>query len=315
MKNTLQIENSKEIKERLSEEGILDDDNYLLSDERLSEMSKNTDDFNHLNDRYTKIENNFENPQEDSLASSNLISNRPSNIPIEEGKNDNENEINKSDKKNQKRKTRNSGKNRIDIKVILLGDVSVGKTSILGRYINNSFNDEYKCTIQVEHKTKIIDIDSNTSVKMTIWDTAGQEKFRSLTRQYYRVAQGAIIVFDLTKKETFLYIQKWIKELNNNGNANIPILIVGNKSDLSTERVVPIDEIKKKIGNKYLYYDVSAKNGNNISLTFDKIREQILNDLDNKKDDNDIKVHINPRTSKELDEVGDQINGKSSKCC
>ena len=308
----LQIEDLKKNKDRPSE-GNIDDDNYILSKERPSELSKNTDNFYQQNDRFTTIENNFENPQEDSLASSNLISNRPSNIPKEEDNNDNE--INKSNNKDKNRKTRNSNKNRIEIKIILLGDVAVGKTSILGRYINNSFNDDYKCTIQVEHKTKIIDVDLYTSVKMTIWDTVGQEKFRILTKQYYRDAQGAIIVFDLTKKESFDFVPKWIEELNNNGPGKIPIIIVGNKSDLSTQRVVPMDEIKKIIGSKYLYYDVSAKNGNNISLAFDKIRSQVLNYLDKKKDDNDIRVHINPRTSKELDEVGQQINEKSTKCC
>ena len=130
--------------------------------------------------------------------------------------------------------------------MILLGEAYVGKTSILSRFIGEKFSESYHCTIGVEYKIKSILIDAYTSAELKIWDTCGAEQFRSLTRQYYRVAQGSIIVFDLTKKETFLYIQKWIKELNNNGNANIPILIVGNKSDLSTERVVPIDEIKKK---------------------------------------------------------------------
>ena len=91
----------------------------------------------------------------------------------------------------------------INLKIIIVGDVSVGKTSIIGKYINNSFNDNYKCTIQAEQQTKIIEEDNYTSIKLNIWDTAGQEKYRSLTRQFYRDCQGAIIVCDLTKKKNF----------------------------------------------------------------------------------------------------------------
>ena len=93
---------------------------------------------------------------------------------------------------------------------------------------------------------------------------------------------------------------------------------MGNKSDLTNERVVPINDINKLVGNKYLYYDVSAKNGNNVSLAFDKIRQQIfnkINNIKNKRDDSDIRYNMNPRDSKELDNFGESVNGKSHKCC
>ena len=297
-----------------------DDDNLLYAKERASDTSKNTDYFNHQNSRFTTIDNNFENSQqeeEESIRKSNLSKNEnlnPENIAeiiVNRNSNENSNDIIKN------RKTK-SGKEIIEMKIILLGDVSVGKTSILGRYIKNSFNEDYKCTIQVERKTKLIDIDLHTSVKLVIWDTAGQEKYRNITRQYYRDCHGAVIVFDLTNKNTFDYIPKWFEELKNNGPANLSILIVGNKSDLTNERVVPINDINKLVGNKYLYYDVSAKNGNNVSLAFDKIRQQIfnkINNIKNKRDDSDIRYNMNPRDSKELDNFGESVNGKSHKCC
>ena len=112
---------------------------------------------------------------------------------------------------------------------------------------------------------------------MNIWDTVGQEKFRTLTRQYYHDCHGAVIVFDLTKRETFEYLPKWIKELKDNAPDKIAILILGNKSDLTDERVVSPEEITKFIEDNYLFFEVSAKNGNNITLAFDKIREKISN--------------------------------------
>ena len=107
------------------------------------------------------------------------------------------------EKKQKKEKKSEVKKKFINLKIIFVGDVSVGKTSVIERYINNNFKDDYTCTIQAEQKTKIINEDSNTLVRMNIWDTAGQEKFRSLTRQFYRDCQGAIIVFDITKKKNF----------------------------------------------------------------------------------------------------------------
>ena len=299
------------------EEQILNDDNDIFSKERPSEASKNSEYFSQQNNRFTTIENNFGNPEDESMRPSNISKNdRPSNIFKN---NDNNNELNHNENKNSirasNRKT-NSLKNKIEIKIILLGDVSVGKTSIISRYVNNSFTEDYRCSIQAEKKTKLIDVDLNTSVRMNIWDTVGQEKYRNLTRQYYHDCHGAIIVFDITKKDSFDVIQKWIDELRSNGPKNIVIIIVGNKSDLTHEREVPFEDIKNKIGNKYPYYEVSAKNGNNIVLAFDKLRTQILKDLNNNNnDDNDIRYNVNPRDTKELDNLGKSVKDESSKCC
>ena len=300
--------NKDELEKKEEDKEIFDDDNdnYLLAKERATDSSKNTDYFNHQSNRFTTIDNNFENSQQEEEESI-----RKSNVP------NNENQNIDSKEKDKNRKTK-SGKEIIEIKLILLGDISVGKTSILGRYIKNSFSEDYKCTIQVERQTKLIDIDLYTSVKLVIWDTCGQEKYRNVTRQYYHGCDGAVIVFDLTNKDSFDNVSKWIEELKSNGPSNISLLIVGNKSDLTNDRVVPINVINKFIGNKYLYYDVSAKNGNNIALAFEKIRAQIFNKIKNiksKREDSDIRNNMNPRDSKELDNLGEKVNGKTSKCC
>ena len=314
----LQIDNLEK-----NEDSKENEDSYILDKERPSNASNFA-----LQTRFTEVGNNF---QEDDNKNNDSLTNSMSNErPSYESQKSNQsktsdNKINNDDnKKKTKGKKKEKEKDKpkkqiIDIKLILLGDISVGKSSILGRYIDNSFTEDYQCTLQVETKSKVIDIDLNTSVKMNIWDTVGQEKFRHLTKQYFRNCHGAIIVFDLTRKDSFDGVQKWIDELND-FNSNIPILIVGNKSDLINEREVNEDVIENFVKNKYLYYDVSAKNGSNVSLAFDKIRSEIIEDLkrNEKKEEkelNDIKFKMRNVDSQAFDQLNKSVNGKSKKCC
>ena len=312
--------------DQLPEKNIYEDNDQ--SKDRPSHTSKNSDFFFQQNNRFTTIVNNFENPEDESED----ISKRTSDINkkltnnnidnINKINNDNTNQnINNSNQKDSiknskdERKTKSTFTNKIELKIILIGEASVGKTCILGRYIDNKFEENTKCTINVEKKAKSIVVDLHTSVKMNIWDTAGQERYRGVTKQYYRDCDGAIIVFDLSSKKTFESLPNWFKELNENAPKTIVHLILGNKSDLTNEREVTAEDIKKFIGNKYMYYEVSAKNGNNISLAFDKLRVQIMEQLKRNQsnfDENDIKYNVDPRNSKDLDNI---VNEKSSKCC
>ena len=104
-----------------------------------------------------------------------------------------------------------------------------------------------------------------------------------MTKAYYHDCEGAFIIFDLTRKNTFNYVQNWINELNNNANKDINIIILGNKSDLSVQRDISSEDIKKAFQNEYYYFDVSAKNGNNISLAFEKMIKLILETKEIKK--------------------------------
>lgn len=313
----LQIDNLEKMEDSKENE-----DSYILDKERPSNASNFA-----LQTRFTVVDNNFQ--EEDSKNNDSLSNSMNSGRPSCESQKSNsskksDNKINNDNNKNaiikaEKKVKNKTKKQMIDIKLILLGDISVGKSSIIGRYIDNSFSDDYQCTLQVEMKTKIIDIDLDTKVKMNIWDTVGQEKFRNLTKQYYRNCQGAIIVFDLTRKDSFDGVQKWIDDLEDY-NANIPILIVGNKSDLIKEREVNNDDIEMFVKNKYKYYDVSAKNGSNISLAFDKIRREIIEDIKRKekkeeKELNDIKFKMRNVDSKAFDQLNKSVNGKSKKCC
>ena len=115
-------------------------------------------------------------------------------------------------------------------KIVVVGDCAVGKSNILSRYINNQFSKESKSTIGVELSSKCFKID-NKVIKINIWDTAGQERFTSITSAYYKGAKGALIVYDITRQDTFDNIDKWLRERRLKINADSKVFIMGNKSD------------------------------------------------------------------------------------
>jgi small GTP-binding protein len=281
---------------------------------------------NQPSNRFTMVDNNFDEDEsrENSLGLNKIRA--TSNSNFNEDINQNNNFLNNSNPMpTSSRSTKNKlsrDLNLIDIKIIILGEASVGKTSIIGRYIDNSFHDLYTCTIQAEKRSKVINEDENTSLRLNIWDTAGQEKFKSITRQYYRDAHGAIIVFDLTSRKSFDEVKNWIKELKSYGSEETVIIILGNKSDLSNERAVPEDDIRKELNEEYFYSDVSAKTGNNIILAFDNLKKSIMDNLKmkekNKKDKN-INAGKAPKKNlngdirdKDIQNIG---QNKSNKCC
>lgn len=164
----------------------------------------------------------------------------------------------------------------MSFKLILLGDVVVGKTTLFTRYFSNTISDKYKCTISVECKTKTIALDQSTVAQLEIWDTAGEERYRSLTRQYYRMANGIVLIFDLTDKKTFDNLPQWINDINANGSSESEIVIVGNKMDLIDSRQIKKEEAEKyalSIGCSYL--EVSSKTGFNVDLLFEKLAYSI----------------------------------------
>merc|ERR1719502_1388337 len=127
-------------------------------------------------------------------------------------------------------------------KVVLIGDSGVGKSNLLSRFTRNEFCLESKSTIGVEFATRSLPIDGKT-IKAQIWDTAGQERYRAITSAYYRGAVGALLVYDITKKQTFENVKEmWLEELKQNADDNIIIMLVGNKKDLGHIRDVPTDE-------------------------------------------------------------------------
>ena len=152
----------------------------------------------------------------------------------------------------------------IEAKIVLLGDVNVGKTSIASRYCKNSFNDHHINTIGGAYQQQKVVLGNGSMVKLHIWDTSGQERFRAMTNLYYRDAQVAIITYDITNESTFSSIDFWIQELKYKvENDNMILCLVGNKCDVSSnERKIPtLKEKSFAKENNMIFYETSAKSG------------------------------------------------------
>ena len=161
-------------------------------------------------------------------------------------------------------------------KYIIIGDTGVGKSCLLLQFTDSRFRNDHDLTIGVEFGAKIVTIE-NKSIHLQIWDTAGQESFRSITRGYYRGAAAALLTFDITRRETFVSLGKWLEETKNNGNPNMIIILVGNKIDLDSQRVVSRDEAEKFAKeNSLLYIETSAKTAFNVNETFLKTGKEVL---------------------------------------
>lgn len=160
-------------------------------------------------------------------------------------------------------------------KLLLIGDSGTGKSSILNRFVDNSFTETYISTIGVDFKIKTVEYNGK-KIKLQIWDTAGQERFRTITSSYYRGAQGVVIVYDVTDKKSFDNVKLWMQEIERYACSNSLKFLFGNKSDLVKNKIVDFDEANIfAIENKLIFYETSAKSGNNISEAFLKISEEI----------------------------------------
>lgn len=162
-------------------------------------------------------------------------------------------------------------------KVVLVGDSGVGKTNLLSRFTRNKFNAESKTTIGVEFATRNVQIRGKT-VRAQIWDTAGQERYRAITSVYYRGAVGALVLYDITKPATFENLDKWISELKEHADPCVCIMIVGNKTDLRSQRVVSTEE-GRLLAEKYRYsfIETSALDASNVGEAFNNLLVDIFN--------------------------------------
>ena len=191
------------------------------------------------------------------------------------------------------------------IKLLLIGDACVGKTSLLLRYCDDFFPETHMATIGVEFKEKIIKI-NNQNCKLHIWDTAGQERYATLTKSFYKHAQGIIFVYDVTNKESFLNLKNWIKNPDYK-KKNIKKIIVGNKIDLKKE--ISTEDLKN-LSNRYSckYFEISAKENINVNIIFENLCEEIINDNndnDNEEDNNSIAIS----------NFQESVQNKGKKCC
>ena len=197
-------------------------------------------------------------------------------------------------------------------KLIFLGDQSVGKSSILNRFLNDTFVEEYQATIGLDFQSKNVQID-NQDIHLLLYDTAGQEKFRSLIPMYTRDANIILLVYDITSKESFNNLSQWLKDLTNININEVILCIVGNKIDLNEKREVEFDEGKKFAEeHDFIFNEISAKTGEGFSELFYK-------NLFEK-----IRVKFRPKGQQPASEVNDikfnieqeeKVNKKKRRCC
>jgi len=160
-------------------------------------------------------------------------------------------------------------------KVVLIGDTGVGKSNLLSRFTRNEFNLDSKSTIGVEFATKSIQAEGKT-IKAQIWDTAGQERYRAITSAYYRGAVGALLVYSMDQHGTFENVERWLKELRDHAEANIVVMLVGNKSDLRHLRAVETEEATKFAeDNGLAFIETSALDASGVDTAFQRILTEI----------------------------------------
>ncbi|KAJ1650678.1 GTP-binding protein of the rab/ypt [Dispira simplex] len=170
-----------------------------------------------------------------------------------------------------------SGGNRVfNFKLVLLGESAVGKSSLVVRFAKDQFDEYRESTIGAAFFTQVVPVDDTTSVKFEIWDTAGQERYKSLAPMYYRNAQCAVIVYDITKAETFERAKSWVKELQRQADPDIVIALVGNKNDLEANRAVTAEECQAYADEGgLLFKETSAKTGANVLELFQTIAKKM----------------------------------------
>ena len=161
-------------------------------------------------------------------------------------------------------------------KIILLGDNPVGKTSILLRYVDRIFREIYLITIGFDQRLKSIILKNGKSIKLQIWDTAGQDRFRTLTKNYYKGMHGIILIYDVTDRRTFESIRNWVSIIREVAAEKVTIYLVANKIDMKENRKVEREEgekLAKELGLPFI--EVSAKDGINVDEIFEDLVERI----------------------------------------
>ena len=219
----------------------------------------------------------------------------------------------------------------LKLKLIVVGNQSTGKSCILNRFVNETFEENYQATIGLDFQSKNITI-HDQDVRLILYDTAGQEKFRSLIPMYIREAQIILFIYDVSDKESFDSIPRWIQDVLDVKNTEPVLVLIGNKIDLEKERTVTYEEGKRFAEqNNFIFQEVSAKTGKNFDTLFEvQIYESIYNKFKNEFDkrekigyeDDHVNYEINEYTNKNNDNKvkleannNNQNVKKKKRCC
>lgn len=237
--------------------------------------------------------------------------------PLKGASNFNNNSLNNSDNNSSPNIPHEVFINRniYQFKIILVGDTSVGKTSLVNRFMGFEFQENYQCTINADFKIKSLTIDQSTGAELTIWDTCGQERYRSITRQYFRDAHGVILVYDVHNENTFKGLYIWLNEIRINCQKDICIMLVGNKIDLDNRVISKEQGNDFALKNKLMYVETSSKEGINIDSPFENLASNIIQKIkENPNYDYDETVEQKLNRLGERNEI-ERKREKEVKCC
>jgi len=199
-------------------------------------------------------------------------------------------------------------------RVCLLGDSSVGKTSLLTRFCDNSFKENYNNTIGVDFRVATLKY-KDTIIKLHIWDTAGQERFKSITVNYFRSTHGFIFTYDITEQSSFDNISTWIDLANNNANSSVISFLVGNKSDLEGKRKVDKKKAEDFAREKNLiFFETSAKCNNNVEIMFEYCAYKLIQYFQKNKDKYNPEIDTN-KLNNNFEEINIEKKNKSNCGC
>ncbi|KAI8087137.1 ras family-domain-containing protein [Thamnidium elegans] len=160
-------------------------------------------------------------------------------------------------------------------KLVFLGEQSVGKTSLITRFMYDTFDNTYQATIGIDFLSKTMYLEDRT-VRLQLWDTAGQERFRSLIPSYIRDSSVAVVVYDITSRISFQNTSKWIEDVRAERGTEVIIVLVGNKTDLNDKREVTLEEGEKKANDcNVMFIETSAKAGHNVKTLFRRIAQAL----------------------------------------
>ena len=168
----------------------------------------------------------------------------------------------------------------MNFKIVIVGDSFVGKTNIMSKYLKNKFNENSKATVGVEFGSKQFNIEGHL-INAQIWDTAGTEKYKAITSAYYRGAKGGFVVYDITRKDSFKSVDKWVNDLIAAGDKKMIILVIGNKCDLEEKREVTKEQGESKA--RFLevaFMETSALSGENLDKAFEMMMNEIYKKID-----------------------------------
>ena len=211
-------------------------------------------------------------------------------------------------------------KEDLKFKLVLLGDSGVGKTNLISRYINNSFQQDSKATIGVEFFSKTYKVNKKKVIKVEIWDTAGQERYKSITSVYYKGAKGAFIVYDITSRKSFNNIDKWIEEIKEKTSKDIKLLVIGNKIDLNEQREISTKEALFKFKDMDIsLMEASALDDTNVNESFIEMIKIIYQDYIRRgENENDFSNEKRHGKGIDLKNIGNKVKNENKNvymCC